>query len=201
MTRTLVLAGLGLLVASAVAGARQAEPTTSPATGPAASAETPAQGLKAYNAGIRAEDSDAMLGRIYIAGANEERLAKAMVRTDVCIGRLLKTTREKFGEAGLKKMAAAVGDANDEDIDASPVTIDGDHAVIKLPAGGYSMVRDGGRWKIDASALLLGSREPSAAAADRIAQVGSRAQVLADAVAAGKFKSVDDVIQKFKNPG
>jgi len=200
MTRSLALACLCLLVASAVAGARQAAPSTSPATLPAAG-ETPAQGLKAYNAAIRAQDSDAMLSRIYVASANEDRLAKAMVRTDVCMGRLLKATREKFGDAGLKKMAAAVGDANDQDIDASPVTIDGDHAVIKLPVGGYSMVRDGGQWKIDASALLLESREPPAEAADRVAQLGSRAQVLADAIAAGKFKSVDDVIQKFKTPG
>jgi len=200
MTRSLALACLCLLVASAVAGARQAAPSTSPAPLPAAG-ETPAQGLKAYNAAIRAQDSDAMLSRIYVASANEDRLAKAMVRTDVCMGRLLKATREKFGDAGLKKMAAAVGDANDQDIDASPVTIDGDHAVIKLPVGGYSMVRDGGQWKIDASALLLESREPPAEAADRVAQLGSRAQVLADAIAAGKFKSVDDVIQKFKTPG
>ena len=200
MTRSLALACLCLLVASAVAGARQAAPSTSPATLPGAG-ETPAQGLKAYNAAIRAQDSDAMLSRIYVASANEDRLAKAMVRTDVCMGRLLKATREKFGDAGLKKMAAAVGDANDQDIDASPVTIDGDHAVIKLPVGGYSMVRDGGQWKIDASALLLESREPPAEAADRVAQLGSRAQVLADAIDAGKFKSVDDVIQKFKTPG
>jgi hypothetical protein len=197
MIRRFVFACMCLLLMSPVVAARGAGPSSAPSAGN----ETPAQGLKAYNAGIRAEDSDAMLGRIYAAGADEQRLARAMVRTDVCMGRLLKATRDKFGDAGLKKMAAAVGDASDEDIDAAPVTIDGDHAVIKLPIAGYAMVRDGGRWKIDASSLLIGSGERATAAADRIAALGSRAQVLADAVAAGKYKSVDDVIEKFKSPG
>ena len=103
-------------------------------------------------------------------------------------------------------LGKAVGDVSNEDIDAGTVAIDGDRATVRHGAGGgIELIRaSDGKWKINADTLGGANVD---AVVQSFSATGNRAKVIAQEVAADKFKSIDEVIDRFQkasadeNPG
>jgi len=172
-----------------------AEPTTAPQ----AASETPKGGLKAYNAAMRAEDVDGMLACTYAPTEDAQRVAKAMAASDTQTARLLKVTREKFGALASTSLGTVIGDAGDAEIDASGEVIEGGTAVVTFPNGGSSgLILVDGQWKVNIVAMIKNANGNVDALVAAVSRVGDRAKVVADEVAAGKYKRIDQVIDRMQ---
>jgi hypothetical protein len=173
---------------------KSAPPTTAPVQ--AGSDEIKAA-LKAYNAAMAAEDVDGMLAHVHGTTESGQRIAKAITRTDTQVSKLLKAARDKFGADAAAKLGKAVGDVSNEDIDSGTVAIDGDQATVRHgQGGGIALIRAAdGKWKINADSL--GGANPDAVI-QSFSATGNRAKVIAQEVAADKFKSIDEVIDRFQ---
>jgi len=188
---TLLLAAVVMILPRAL----WAEPTTAPQT----TAETPRGGLKAYNTAMRAQDVEGMLACTYAPTEDAQRVAKAMAASDAQTARLLKVTGEKFGALASTSLGTVIGDAGDTEIDASGEVIEGNIATVTFPNGGSTgLILVDGRWKVNIVAMIKNANGNVDALAVAVSRVGDRAKVVADEVAAGKYKRIDQVIDRMQ---
>jgi hypothetical protein len=184
-----------LLLVVAIVSAVRASPD--PATAPAALPETPRNGLKAYNSAMKAQDMDGMLARTHGPTEDAQRVAKAMARSDAHTARLLNATRDKFGALASTSLGKAIGDASDAEIDAGTERITGNSAIVTFPNGGSTgLILVDGIWKVDITAMIKNADGNVELLIEAVSRVGNRAKVVAQEVADGKYKRVDQVIDR-----
>ena len=93
-----------VLLCSAALAAQ--DPATAPAVSPTtAPGESPKSALKAYNAAMRAGDVDGIVALQHATNETEQRVARAVARSEVYVGSLLQAARMKFGDAGAAKVS------------------------------------------------------------------------------------------------
>jgi hypothetical protein len=203
----IVIVGFALI---RTAPARGEQPATAPAQAPAtAPASEPAAAtahvasevkaaLKAYNAAMRAGDIDGMLALAHTTNEDEARFAKAIARADAHVAKLLSAAHERFGADARAKVGDAIDDADDDDIDAATVLAEGDRAAIAFQSGGSApMVRIDGTWKVN-SGRFLQELGPVDDAIDSFNRRGNFAKVVAQDVAAGKYKTLDELLERIR---
>lgn len=183
-----------VVVALIVAAAPHAfadEPATQPA-------QTPKAVLQSYNAAMRAGDVDAIIAIYHASDETEQRVVRAVARSEAYVGGLLVAVKEKFGDDSVKRVGEALNDVSDADIEAADVTIDGERAVLRFAGGGGAvMVLADGRWRASAAEIIedYGSAQ---VAIDQTARRGNFAKVLAQDIAAGQVESVDAVVDRIQ---
>jgi|SRR5688500_1202322 hypothetical protein len=177
-----------------------ASPATAPASPTTAPGHSPKSSLKAYNAAMRAGDADGIVALMHAADEKEQRVAKAIARSEVYVGKMLESVRGKFGPEGAARAARAIGDVSDADIESSVETIEGDRAILRFggEGGSATLVRVDGEWKSSTAAVLRGFNGDADAAVDQFQRRGNFAKVLAQDVAAGQVKTPDEVVARIE---
>lgn len=187
-----------------LAPATNADSTASdaPTTSPAASGESPKDGLKAYNAAMHAEDTAEMLARIYAPDEGSKRLAAAISRADGYVSKAIKSASKRFGDEAGAKLGKQLGDASDADIDAGTATVTGDRASFRYGADaaghGTPMILVDGKWKLDATAMIKDAGGAPDRLIDAVSRMGNLAKIVGQEIEAGQFKTIEAVIYRVK---
>jgi hypothetical protein len=192
-----------LLVTVSTAFVRASESTEPvPTTGAATVTEdSPKSALKGYNAAMRAGDVAGMVSLQYATNDDERHVARSCAQSDLEVGRLIKTAREKFGDDAGKKVSQAISDEGDDDIDAAQQTVDGSHGGVTFAGGGdpTPMILVDGNWKVDIAAMLKQYDGGADAFSDQVIRRGSAAKVTAQELLAGQFANADALVDALKN--
>jgi len=172
-----------------------------PATTTAAVVEdSPKAALKAYNAAMRAGDVAAMVSLQYATDDDERRVARSCAQSDLEVGRLIKTSREKFGDDAAKKVSETINDEGDDDIDAAGETVNGTHGGVTFVGSDdpTPLIRVDGAWKVDIAAMLKQFDGTADALSDEVIRRGSAAKVTTQELVAGQFASADALVDALK---
>ena len=181
----------------------RASESTQPGTATTADVveDSPKAALKAYNAAMRSRDVAAMVSLQYATDDDQRHVARSCAQSDLEVGRLIKTTREKFGDDAAKKISQAINDEGDDDIDAAQETINGDHGGVAFAGSDdpTPMVRVDGAWKVDIAAMLKDFDGTADTFSDQVIRRGSAAKVTAQELVAGQYPSADAVVSALKD--
>jgi hypothetical protein len=195
-----------LLIFISVALAAQpvlASETTEPAatTTSAVIEDSPKGALKAYNAAMRAGDVAGMVALQYATNDDERRVARSCAQSDLEVGRLIKTAREKFGEDAAKKVSEAINDEGDDDIDAGTETVNGTHGGVTFAGSDdpSPLIKVDGTWKVDIAAMLKQFDGTADALSDQVIHRGSAAKVTTQELIDGQYGSADALVDALKN--
>ena len=180
-----------------------ASETTEPAapTTAAVIVDSPKAALKAYNAAMRSGDVAAMVDLQNATNDDERRVARSCAQSDLEVGRLIKTTRDKFGDDAAKKISEAINDEGDDDIDAASETINGDLGGVTFAGSSdpTPMIHVDGAWKVDIAAMLKDFDGNAATLSDQVIHRGSAAKVTTQELVAGQYSSADALVDALKN--
>ena len=174
------------------------EPSTT--TTSAVIEDSPKAALKAYNAAMRAGDVAGMVSLQYATNDDERRVARSCAQSDLEVGRLIKTARDKFGDDAAKKVSEAINDEGDDDIDAAQEKVDGSHAGITFAGSDdpSPLIRVNGVWKVDIAAMLKQFDGTADALSDEVIRRGSAAKVTTQELVAGQYPTADAMIDALK---
>lgn len=186
---------LPLVLLTPIGWLRAEPPATAPATRPA---QSPQQMLKAYNAAMRAGDADTIEKMHHAITEAEQRVARAMGRSEAYVGKMLDAANASFGADGVAKVGRAFNDISDADIDASEVTIEGNAAVMSFAGGGTTeFVIADGQWKIPVASQMRGSGNADLVI-DSVSRRGNFAKVLAQDISSGQVKTADEAVVRIQ---
>jgi len=202
ITRPIIACLLGAALAATEPASRPAvEPVDSgaPATRPADA--SPVDAMLRYNAAMRAGDTQGIIDSYHTTTPEEARYVRLIADAETHIGRLLTESARRFGEPAAKKVGKAIGDLGDDDARRAKVTTDGDTAqlVFDDPDFPLNLIRIDGVWKYDFRKWLgAESGLPTQIWVEGAMRTGHLAKVLAQDVAIGKFKTVDELIAEIE---
>lgn len=184
-----------------LSGARAQPASTAPAsTAPASTAPAghdAKAALKAYNAAMRAGDIEAMVALQHTTADDQARFAKTIARADAHVAKLLVAAQERFGGDAQVRVGQAIHDASDADIDAAAIELDGERVNIHFHSGGSAPMRQvNGKWKCDTGSLLGEFKNNVEAGIDHFSKRGNFAKVTAQDIAAGKYKTLDELLDR-----
>jgi len=187
-----------------LAGPISASPATGPASKngsePVAVVQSPKEALKAYNDTAAAGDADKLIAMQQANNDAERRVAQLMAATDIAVAKLERAASEKFGHAAKEKVAKAIHDATNADIDAADQTIEGDKARIKFKDSDSPtiMVKVEGTWKPDVSAAVEASGGDADAICDYLVKRTQTAEHAMQELTAGHYPDVDALVSAIK---
>jgi hypothetical protein len=172
-----------------------------PATAAAVVEDSPKGALKAYNAAMRSGDVAGMVSLQYATNDDERRVARSCAQSDLEVGKLIQTTRDKFGDDAAKKISETINDEGDDDIDAGSQTIDGDHGDVTFVGSDdpTPMIRADGGWKVDIAAMLKQFDGTADALSDQVIRRGSAAKVTTQELLAGQYANIDAEVDALKD--
>jgi hypothetical protein len=181
----------------------RAQASTEPAP-PATAAviqDSPKGALKTYNAAMRTGDVATMVSLQYATNDDERLVARSCAQSDMEVGKLIRTAREKFGDDAAKKVSLAVNDEGDDDVDAAAETVNGDHGGVAFVGGGdpSPLIRVNGTWKIDVAAMLKQYDGTAEALSDQVIHRGSAAKVTTQELVAGQYATADALVDAIRN--
>ena len=178
-------------------------PSTNPATRPAADLTPKGLVVAAYRAGL-AGDEQAMIGCFDKLTPQQETSLRQVVRLQAAAQELSKTTTARFGAAAGEQMLTTLGlGVSPADIAGATETIEGQSAIVDMGKSGpgkVPVVRVGNTWKVSAE-VFRGFNAPAVAQLEPLIPAF---KVLAADVAAGEFKTVEELQQalaKMMQPG
>jgi hypothetical protein len=185
---------------TAVTGFAPASETTLPTRTAVVVDDSPKAALKAYNAAMRTGDVAGMVALQYAKDDDERHVARACAQSDLEVGRLIQTTRQRFGDDAAKAISQAINDEGDADIDAAAQNIDGTHGGVTFvgAAGATPMIRADGGWKVDIAAMLKQYDGTADQLSDQVIRRGSAAKVTTQELIAGHYTTVDAVVTALK---
>ena len=157
-----------LLALLAALPAKADEPTTAPASGPAAFAVGSArEAIRLYSDALPAGGMKAALAAYHCTKDKEQALAKALARVDLAAAQLEAWAKAKFGDKTAPELDHAMRQASDDDLAASTERVDADRATVTFPNGygPLEMIKADGKWKVDVAALI-GADDDAAAMAE-----------------------------------
>ena len=163
--------------------------------------DSPKAALKTYNAAMRSGDVATMVSLQYATSDDERLVARSCAQSDMEVGKLIRTTREKFGDDAAKKISVAINDEGDDDVDAATQTILGDHGGVTFPGGGdpSPLIRVDGAWKIDVAAMLKQYDGTAQTLSDEVIRRGSAAKVTTQELLAGHYSTPDALVDALKD--
>jgi hypothetical protein len=164
-----------------------------PTTAPAIVDDSPKGALKAYNAAMRAGDVAGMVSLQYATNDDERRVARSCAQSDLEVGKMIQSTRDKFGDDAAKKISDAINDEGDADIEAGTETVDGTHGGVTFAGSNdpTPMIRADGGWKVDIGAMLKQFDGTADALSDQVIRRGSAAKVTTQELVAGQYATID----------
>jgi hypothetical protein len=181
----------------------RASESTQPTTAEAAQVveDSPKAALKAYNAAMRSGDVAAMVSLQNATDDDQRRVARSCAQSDLEVGRLIKTARDKFGDAAAKKISQAINDEGDDDIDAATETINGNHGGVAFAGSDEPtpLIRVNDAWKVDIAAMLKEFDGGADALSDQMIHRGSAAKVTTQELTAGQYSSIDATVDALKD--
>jgi hypothetical protein len=181
----------------------RASESTQPTTAEAAQViqDSPKSALKAYNAAMRTGDVAAMVSLQNATDDDQRRVARSCAQSDLEVGRLIETARDKFGDAAAKKVSQAINDEGDDDVDAATETINGNHGDVAFAGSDEPtpLIRVGGAWKVDIAAMLKEFDGGADALSDQVIHRGSAAKVTTQELIAGQYSSIDATVDALKD--
>ena len=194
-----LLSFLAIGLASSFVRAQASTEPLAPAT-EAVIQDSPKGALKAYNAAMRTGDVATMVLLQSATNDDERLVARSCAQSDMEVGKLIRTAREKFGDDAAKKVSLAVNDEGDDDVDAATETVNGDHGGVTFAGGGdpSPLIRVNGTWKIDVAAMLKQYDGPAEALSDQVIHRGSAAKVTAQELLAGQYATPDALVNALK---
>jgi hypothetical protein len=150
---------------------------------------------------MRTGDVATMVALQYATNDDERLVARSCAQSDFEVGKLIRTTREKFGDDAAKKISIAISDEGDDDVDAASQTIIGDHAGITFPGGGdpSPLIRADDAWKIDVATMLKQYDGTAQTLSDQVIRRGSAAKVTTQELLAGQYANPDALIDALKD--
>jgi hypothetical protein len=162
--------------------------------------DSPKGALKSYNAAMRSGDVAAMVSLQYATNDDERRVARSCAQSDLEVGKLIKTAREKFGDDAAKKVSEAINDEGDDDIDAAKETVDGTHGGVTFEGSDdpTPLIRVDGAWKVDIAAMLKQFDGTADALSDQVIRRGSAAKVTTQELVAGQYTTADAMVDALK---
>jgi hypothetical protein len=194
---------LSLLFITLAAQFVRASESTQPASATSATVieDSPKGALKAYNAAMRAGDVAGMVSLQYATNDDERRVARSCAQSDLEVGKLIQTTRGKFGDDAAKKISQTINDEGDDDIDAGSQTIDGDHGGVTFAGSDdpTPMIRVAGAWKVDIAAMLKQFDGTADGLSDQVIRRGSAAKVTTQELIAGQYANIDAEVEALKD--
>ncbi len=186
------IAGSCLLIAI-LAAATSARPTTASTTQPA---DSPKAALRQWDHRFETCGMETAMQAFHTTNVKEEKLARAMARLSVAMGRMQKAAREKWDAAAATRVVHAAGDATASDIDRAGEEIDKNHAVVSFVDDEFDpipMVRVDGVWKVDVRALIDDIDGDLDGVCSRTGDYTDSIERGTRAVAAGTYDSVEQV--------
>jgi hypothetical protein len=195
-----ILSFTSLIFASSFVRASASTAPASPTTA-AVIEDSPKAALKAYNAAMRTGDVATMVALQYATNDDERLVARSCAQSDYEVGKLIRTTREKFGDDAAKKISIAINDEGDDDVDAAAQTIIGDHGGVTFAGGGdpSPLIRVDGVWKIDVATMLKQYDGTPQTLSDEVIRRGSAAKVTTQELLAGQYATPDALVDALKD--
>ena len=161
---------------------------------------SPKSALKAYNLAMRLGDFAGMLALQHAVTDDELHVARASSQSDLQVAALEQAARDKFGEAGEKQIAAAIGDEDDSAVDAAKETITGSTAQLQFSSDPpVPMIRINDRWAVDVAASIREFNGDADALCDQVIRRGSAAKVTAQEIVAGQFAEAAAAVEALKS--
>jgi hypothetical protein len=130
------------------------------------------------------------------ANDHEKSYAQLCLRADRVCAAIERQSRKRFGQASCTAILHEFGEADMSDLVSASVAIDGNIAMVTMPAIQFQlqMIKGNGGWVVDTGYLIQMYGGFDGAMQSLTAQI-AKLQPIADGLGAGKFKTAQDVIQ------
>jgi len=186
---------LALVIALVIAQRCPADP---PAPRPSpADLATPRDSLLAYDRWCVDLQDFAHAGAFYSATSPREKdVVRESLKFDQVSAAIERLSRAAFGAPACTAILHEYGDVDLPDIKSAPIDVNGNTAVVHFPTVQYdlTMIKSQDQWLVDSASLMQSYGGHDNAIHTLEAQIANL-QPIADGLAAGKFKTAQEVIQ------
>jgi len=194
---SLSLVSLATVSAQPAATGSVTAPTSQPIEGSSYTQADPKSAIYNYNVAMRGGDVEAMTALMHASTVEQRKAVQVMAVADGQIGLMLAAVDKKFGAVAAEQAAVAIGDRSNVQLAEAAVAVDGDNAQINFSAGGQSVRRVDGVWKLDV--------EPMVAKVDldllevQLTKSSSLARVVKDELEAGLYPTAAAVVKRIED--
>jgi hypothetical protein len=173
-------------------------PATQPATAPAADPTTPKGTLKLLSSAMERGDAQQIRELVVASTPIEQKMLAAQIAQAQAMAQLRKSLLASFGQGGIDELMPGQPTAEQQvaAIDAADAKLEGETASIALGPDTYNLTRVDGTWKVTLTSLAE-QIEPQMLdrSLDEMTAKSTVIKETADEVAAGTYKTTDEVAQ------
>jgi hypothetical protein len=164
--------------------------------------ETPEQALVRGTRVIDQLDVDAAMDLYRYSGDLEKQFVKAYCKYAIEATRVELAVKKRFGQDKSEAMLHAIGEFAESDLQNATYKTDGDTATMQYPGQtepGLHMIRVNGIWKINVHVELKDMSDDDLKQEIKNSETHAKnIHPLAEKVANGEYKSVDEIIDQLK---
>ena len=181
------------------------EATTRPAD-----LSSPRSALKAFVEALKSGDAEQAKKICHVTNENDQKVFEAGVKFEAALEKLVTAVEAKFGEGAgvpLREKLGNAGPANvvpmmEKSIPEAPDSSSEDRVTVSSPnqnEGDTKLIRVDGDWKIDVTAMIADmDQQQRQQMLKQMPPATKKLREAAEAVAAGKISSVDDLMAAMK---